>query len=52
MTGSGKTTVTLGLLAAIRDRGLKSFALPNGIASYTHLHFLSNLNLSRNMLQS
>ena len=30
----------------------EGFALPNAVASYTHLHFLSNLNLARNMLQS
>jgi cobyrinic acid a,c-diamide synthase len=31
---------------------MEGFLLPNGIASYIHLHFLSNLDLARNMLNS
>ena len=30
----------------------EGFVLPNGIASYVHLHFLSNPALARNMLHS
>jgi cobyrinic acid a,c-diamide synthase len=30
----------------------EGFVLPNGIASYIHLHFLSNAVLARNMLNS
>lgn len=31
---------------------IEGFLLPNGIASYIHLHFLSNPSLARNMLES
>jgi cobyrinic acid a,c-diamide synthase len=30
----------------------EGFLLPNGVASYIHLHFLSNPDLARNMLNS
>ena len=30
----------------------EGFVLPNGVASYIHLHFLSNPGLARNMLNS
>jgi cobyrinic acid a,c-diamide synthase len=31
---------------------LEGFVFPNGIASYIHLHFLSNPDIAKNMLQS
>ena len=40
---------------AVRQRGreyLEGFVFPNGIASYIHLHFLSNPAIVKNMLQS
>jgi cobyrinic acid a,c-diamide synthase len=47
---SGKPTTTLYTVKRGDRRQVEGFVLPNGVASYIHLHFLSNRSLAESLL--